>query len=62
MEAPADYTIVLKMSPRDYDTYHTRALLKIAINDTIGACDDFMTAQELGSKEEDAYILKYHCQ
>jgi len=54
-EAISDYTWLIDEDPKYYGYYINRALCKLVLQDKDGACMDFKTATNLGSRE--AYVI-----
>lgn len=58
-EANRNYNVVVDINNKNEEAYLYRGALRISLNQTRRACDDFTRARELGSEEAAAAFRKY---
>jgi len=58
-DAIIDFTEALKFSPQDVNSLYNRGVLKLKLNDKIGACQDWNIIKANGFPDADTLLQKY---
>lgn len=58
-EANRNYNVVIDLNNKNQDAYLYRGALRVSLNQTSRACDDFTRARALGSEEAGTAFNKY---